>query len=112
MVLALPTAETNKARVISTLALLIMSLLKSKPTMWPSLLMRVTDRLALGEAAYKVNGNTAENLTAAQSRKEDADFADAVTRMKNSQVVNQAQNMTLKKQMDSEESLVNKMFEV
>lgn len=64
------------------------------------------------EAAYKVNGNTAENLTAAQSRKEDADFADAVTRMKNSQVVNQAQNMALKKQMDSEESLVNKMFEV
>ena len=48
MVLALPTAETNKARVFSTLALLIMSLLKSKPTMWPSLLMRVTDRLALG----------------------------------------------------------------
>ncbi len=63
------------------------------------------------EAAYNVNGNTAENLTAAQSRKEDADFADAITRRKTSQVVNQAQNMALKKQMDSEANLVNKMFE-
>ena len=63
------------------------------------------------EAAYSVNNNTAENLTAAQSRKEDADFADAVTEMKNSRIVNQAQNMALKKQMDSEESLVTKMFE-
>lgn len=62
-------------------------------------------------AAYSVNNNTAENLTAAQSRKEDADFADAVTKMKNSRIVNQAQNMALKKQMDSEESLVTKMFE-
>ncbi|MBQ6462359.1 MAG: flagellin [Pseudobutyrivibrio sp.] len=62
-------------------------------------------------AAYSVNNNTAENLTAAQSRKEDADFADSVTRMKNSRIINQAQNMALKKQMDSEQSLVNKMFE-
>ncbi|MBQ6464135.1 MAG: hypothetical protein IJJ59_12495, partial [Pseudobutyrivibrio sp.] len=62
-------------------------------------------------AAYSVNNNTAENLTAAQSRKEDADFADSVTRMKNSRIINQAQNMALKKQMDNEQSLVNKMFE-
>ena len=62
-------------------------------------------------AAYDVNNNTAENLTAAQSRAEDADFNESVTRMKNSAVVNQAQNMALKNQMESQENLVNKMFQ-
>nr|MCR4831178.1 hypothetical protein [Pseudobutyrivibrio sp.] len=62
-------------------------------------------------AAYDVNNNTAENLTSAQSRKEDADFNESVTKMKSSAVVNQAQNMTLKNQMESQENLVNKMFQ-
>ena len=62
-------------------------------------------------AAYDVNNNTAENLTAAQSRAEDADFAESVTKMKNSSVVRQAQNMTLKNQMESQENLVNKMLQ-
>ena len=62
-------------------------------------------------AAYNVNNNTAENLTSAQSAKEDADFNESVTRMKSSAVVNQAQNMTLKNQMESQENLVSKMFQ-
>ena len=63
------------------------------------------------EAAYSVNNNTAENITAAQARKEDADFNESVTNMKSSAVVNQAQNMTLKNQMESQENLVSKMFQ-
>jgi flagellin len=63
------------------------------------------------EAAYDVNNNTYENLTAAQSRAEDTDFAESVTKMKNSAVVNQAQNMALKNQMESQEHLVSKMFQ-
>lgn len=62
-------------------------------------------------AAYNINNTTAENLTAAQSRAEDADFAESVTKMKNSSVVRQAQNMTLKNQMESQENLVNKMLQ-
>ena len=42
---------------------------------------------------------------------EDADFAESVTKMKNSSVVRQAQNMTLKNQMESQENLVNKMLQ-
>lgn len=63
------------------------------------------------ESAYRANNNTAENVTAAQSRKEDADFNESVTAYKNSKVVNQAQNMAMKKQMESEENLVNKLFQ-
>jgi flagellin len=63
------------------------------------------------EAAYDVNNNTYENLTAAQSRAEDTDFAESVTKMKNSAVVNQAQNMVLKNQIESQEHLVSKMFQ-
>lgn len=62
-------------------------------------------------AAYNQNENTAENLTAAQSRKEDADFYDAVTRYKNSGVVGAAQNMAMKNQMDNQENLVNKLMQ-
>ena len=62
-------------------------------------------------AAYNSNNNTAENLTAAQSRKEDADFNDAVTRYKASGVVGAAQTMTMKNQMASQENLVNKLFQ-
>lgn len=63
------------------------------------------------EAAYDMNNSTAENLTAAQSRAEDADFNESVTKMKSSAVVNQAQNMALKNQMESEANMVNKLFE-
>ncbi len=63
------------------------------------------------EAAYNINNSTAENLTAAQSRMEDADFYDAVTRNKSAGVVGAAQNMALKNQMDHEANLVNKLFE-
>lgn len=62
-------------------------------------------------AAYDVNNNTAENLTSAQARKEDADFYESVTKMKSSGVVGAAQNMTLKNQMESQENLVSKMFQ-
>lgn len=62
-------------------------------------------------AAYNVNNNTAENLTSAQAAKEDADFNESVTKMKSSGIVGAAQNMTLKNQMESEENLVNKMFQ-
>ena len=62
-------------------------------------------------AAYNVNNNTAENLTAAQSRAQDTDFYESVSEMKNSSVVNQAQNMALKNQMESQENLVSKMFQ-
>ncbi len=62
-------------------------------------------------AAYNQNENTAENLTAAQSRKEDADFYDAVTRYKNSGVVGAAQNMAMKNQMENQENLVNKLMQ-
>lgn len=62
-------------------------------------------------ATYNANNNTAENLTAAQSRKEDADFYKSVTQMKSSGIVGAAQNMTLKNQMESQENLVNKMFQ-
>ena len=61
--------------------------------------------------AHDANNNTAENLTAAQSRAEDADFNESVTRMKSSAVINQAQNMALKNQMESEENMVNKLFQ-
>ena len=63
------------------------------------------------EHAYSVNNNTEENVTAAQSRKEDTDFAKSVSKMKSSQVVNQAQTMVLKNQMNDQENLVNKMFQ-
>ncbi|QFJ55194.1 flagellin [Pseudobutyrivibrio xylanivorans] len=63
------------------------------------------------EHSYRSNYNTEENLTAAQSRKEDADMADAVTRYKSSGVVGAAQNMAMKNQMQSQENLVNKLFE-
>ncbi|MBR5636882.1 MAG: flagellin [Pseudobutyrivibrio sp.] len=62
-------------------------------------------------SAYNANNNTAENLTAAQSRKEDADYAKAVSRYKSSGVVGAAQNMALKNQMSNQESLVTKMFQ-
>ena len=62
-------------------------------------------------AAYDVNNNTAENLTSAQARKEDADFYESVTKMKSSGVGGAAQNMTLKNQMESQENLVSKMFQ-
>ena len=63
------------------------------------------------EHAYNVNNNTAENLTAAQSRKEDTDFAKAVTDYKSGGVVGAAQNMAMKNQMQSQENLVNKLFQ-
>jgi len=62
-------------------------------------------------AAYNVNNNTEENLTAAQAAKEDADFNESVTKMKSSGVVNAAQQMTLKMQMESDENLVSRMFQ-
>ena len=62
-------------------------------------------------SAYNANNNTAENLTAAQSRKEDADYAKAISRYKSSGVVGAAQNMALKNQMSNQESLVTKMFQ-
>lgn len=62
-------------------------------------------------AAYNTNNNTAENLTAAQARKEDAEYNDAITRYKSSGVVGAAQNMTIKNQMSSQENLVNKLFQ-
>ena len=62
-------------------------------------------------AAYDVNNNTAENLTAAQAAKEDAEFNESVTKMKSSGVVGAAQNMTMKNQMESQENLVNKLFQ-
>ncbi|SDB19792.1 flagellin [Pseudobutyrivibrio sp. YE44] len=63
------------------------------------------------ESAYNANNNTVENLTAAQARKEDADFYKSVTDYKNSGVVGAAQNMTMKNQMESQENLVNKLFQ-
>ncbi len=63
------------------------------------------------EAAYNVNNNTAENLTYAQSRKEDADFNESVTKMKSSGVIGAAQQMALKNKMESQENLVSKMFQ-
>lgn len=62
-------------------------------------------------AAYNTNNNTAENLTAAQARKEDADFYKSVTDLKSSGVVGAAQTMAMKNQMSSQENLVNKLFE-
>jgi flagellin len=63
------------------------------------------------EASYASNNNTVENLTAAQSRKEDADFYDSITKYKSSGVVGAAQNMAMKNQMNSQENLVNKLFQ-
>ncbi len=63
------------------------------------------------QSAYDVNNNTAENVTAAQAAKEDADFYESVTKMKSSGIVGAAQNMALKNQMDNESNLVQKMFE-
>lgn len=62
-------------------------------------------------AAYNANSNTAMNLTAAQSRKEDTEYNDAITRYKSSGIVGAAQNMTMKNQMSSQENLVNKLFQ-
>ncbi len=63
------------------------------------------------EAAYNTNNYTAQNLTEAQARKEDADFNESVTRYKSSGVVGAAQNMAMKNQMESQENLVNKLFQ-
>ena len=62
-------------------------------------------------AAYNTNNNTAENLTAAQARKEDAEYNEAITRYKSSGVVGAAQTMAMKNQMSSQENMVNKLFE-
>lgn len=62
-------------------------------------------------AAYNQNENTAENITAAQSRKEDTEFYDAVTRYKNSGVLGAAQNIAMKNQMENQENLVNKLLQ-
>ncbi|MCR5415622.1 MAG: hypothetical protein K6E79_02360 [Pseudobutyrivibrio sp.] len=62
-------------------------------------------------AAYNVNNSTEENLTAAQARKEDAEFEKSVSEYKNSAVVKEAQNQMLKNQMDSQENMVNKLFQ-
>lgn len=62
-------------------------------------------------AAYNQNENTAENITAAQSRKEDADMYDAISRYKSSGVVGAAQNMAMKNQMENQENLVNKLMQ-
>ena len=61
--------------------------------------------------AYANNNNTEENVTAAQSRKEDTDFAKAISQYKSSGVVGAAQNMAFKNQMQSQENLVNKLFQ-
>lgn len=63
------------------------------------------------QAAYNANNNTAQNITEAKSRKEDAEFNEAVTRYKNSGVIGAAQNMAMKNQMESQENLVNKLFQ-
>lgn len=63
------------------------------------------------EHAYNSNNNTIENLTAAQSRKEDTDYAKAVSDYKNSGIVGAAQNMAMKQQMESQENLVNKLMQ-
>ena len=62
-------------------------------------------------AAFDANNITEMNLTAAQSRKEDTEYNDAVSRYKASGVVGAAQNMALKNQMNSQENLVNKLFQ-
>ena len=62
-------------------------------------------------AAYDINNYTAQNLTEAQSRKEDADFYESVTKMKSSGIVGAAQNMAMKNQMDSQENLVQKLLQ-
>ena len=61
--------------------------------------------------AYNANNNTAQNLTAAQSRKEDTEYNEAITRYKASGVVGAAQNMAMKNQMNSQENLVNRLFQ-
>lgn len=63
------------------------------------------------EAAYSVNGTTEENTMAAYSRKADADMAESISNYKNSSVVNAAQNMALKNQMNSQENLVNRLLQ-
>ncbi|MBP5324317.1 MAG: hypothetical protein J6Y86_02325 [Pseudobutyrivibrio sp.] len=62
-------------------------------------------------AAYDINNYTAQNLTEAQSRKEDAEFNESVTKMKSSGIVGAAQNMALKNQMENQENLVSKLLQ-
>ncbi|MCR4694351.1 MAG: flagellin [Pseudobutyrivibrio sp.] len=63
------------------------------------------------EHAYNSNLNTEENVTAAISRKVDAEMNESVTRYKSAGVVGAAQNMAMKNQMDSQESLVNRLMQ-
>ena len=62
------------------------------------------------EHATSVNDISAENTTAALSRKEDAEMEKAISTYKNQQTISQFQNMLFKNQMSTADGIVTRML--
>ncbi len=59
------------------------------------------------EHSYNANNNTAENLTAAESRVRDTDMASEMVKFSNSNILAQAGNAVLSQAMDNHEMVLN-----